>query len=50
MSDYTGFFNVSQRSDRDSKVGTLVEFSETERIFNAPKEQATQDYVTGRFG
>ena len=50
VSDYTGFFNVSQRSDRESKVGTLVEFAETERIFNAPKEQATQDYVTGRFG
>ena len=50
VSDYTGFFNVSQRSDRESKVGTLVEFAETERIFNTPKEQATQDYVTGRFG
>ena len=50
VSDYTGFFNVSQRSDRESKVGALVEFAETEQIFNAPKEQATQDYVTGRFG
>jgi phosphate transport system ATP-binding protein len=27
-----------------------VEFSDTEKIFNAPGQQATQDYVSGRFG
>jgi len=27
-----------------------VEFSETERIFNSPDQQATLDYVSGRFG
>ncbi|MFN9990330.1 MAG: phosphate ABC transporter ATP-binding protein, partial [Cyanobacteriota bacterium] len=32
------------------KIGYLVEYAPTERIFNAPEQQATQDYVTGRFG
>ncbi|MEN9766460.1 phosphate ABC transporter ATP-binding protein PstB [Vulcanococcus sp.] len=50
VSDFTGFFNVSNRDDRNSKVGCLVEFSETECIFNAPQQLATQDYVSGRFG
>ena len=50
VSDYTGFFNVSNRDDRESKVGCLVEFSETESIFNSPQQLATQDYVSGRFG
>jgi len=30
--------------------GILVEFSDTEKIFNSPQQQATQDYVSGRFG
>lgn len=39
-SDYTGFF----------WLGELVEFSETERLFSAPKEQLTEAYITGRRG
>jgi len=31
-------------------VGYLVEFNNTDNIFNAPSQQATQDYVSGRFG
>src|SRR3954447_22072069 len=31
-------------------LGKLVEFNTTERIFTNPKEQMTEDYVTGRFG
>jgi phosphate transport system ATP-binding protein len=27
-----------------------VEFDKTERIFTAPTEKLTEDYVTGRFG
>ena len=30
--------------------GKLVEENETERIFSHPREKATEDYVTGRFG
>ncbi|HLG86569.1 MAG TPA: phosphate ABC transporter ATP-binding protein PstB [Alphaproteobacteria bacterium] len=31
-------------------LGEIVEFGPTEQIFSNPKEQRTQDYVTGRFG
>ncbi len=36
----TGFFDA----------GTLVEIGETNQIFTAPREQRTEDYITGRFG
>ena len=50
VSDMTGFFNVTPKADGDGKVGCLEEFAATETIFNAPTQQATQDYVSGRFG
>jgi phosphate transport system ATP-binding protein len=31
-------------------LGRLVEFDKTEQIFTNPREQITEDYVTGRFG
>ncbi|MFO8237967.1 MAG: phosphate ABC transporter ATP-binding protein PstB [Prochlorococcaceae cyanobacterium] len=50
VADMTAFYNAEAVEGGSGKVGYLVEFAETERIFNAPKQQATQDYVTGRFG
>ncbi|MEY3928693.1 MAG: hypothetical protein RLZZ516_403 [Cyanobacteriota bacterium] len=50
VSDMTGFFNVTAHPDSDRKVGCLEEFADTEAIFNAPRQQATLDYVSGRFG
>ena len=40
VSDETGFF----------LNGRLVEFSETKRLFTAPSNRETEDYITGRFG
>jgi phosphate transport system ATP-binding protein len=40
MSDWTGFL----------MLGELVEFDRTEKIFTAPSEKLTEEYVTGRFG
>jgi phosphate transport system ATP-binding protein len=40
MSDWTGFL----------MLGELVEFGVTDKIFTAPSEKLTEDYVTGRFG
>jgi phosphate transport system ATP-binding protein len=40
VSDYTAFF----------WLGKLIEFDRTEKMFTAPAEQLTEDYVTGRFG
>jgi phosphate transport system ATP-binding protein len=31
-------------------LGELVEFGETDRMFTAPSDRRTQDYITGRFG
>jgi phosphate transport system ATP-binding protein len=40
VSDQTAFF----------WLGRLVEYDRTEKIFTAPAEKLTEDYVTGRFG
>ena len=40
VSDYTAFF----------LLGELVEFGKTDDIFSQPKDQRTEDYITGRFG
>ena len=40
ISDYTAFF----------LLGELVEFGETEKLFSQPRDQRTEDYITGRFG
>ena len=31
-------------------LGEVIEFDKTEKIFTAPSQQKTNDYVTGRFG
>jgi phosphate transport system ATP-binding protein len=45
-SDLTAFFNLEE----SGKPGRLVEVDETETIFTNPTQQATEDYVSGRFG
>ncbi len=45
VSDYTGFFWVD-----DNFSGLLVEYGETRRIFTAPRDVRTENYITGRFG
>ena len=49
VSDMTAFFNA-EATESGSKVGYLVEYDQTERIFNNPQSEATKDYVSGRFG
>jgi phosphate transport system ATP-binding protein len=45
VSDFTAFFTM----DVD-RAGFLMEFGQTDQIFTNPKEQVTEDYITGRFG
>jgi phosphate transport system ATP-binding protein len=45
-SDITAFFNLEETG----KPGRLVEIGPTEKIFTSPSQQATEDYVSGRFG
>jgi phosphate transport system ATP-binding protein len=40
ISDWTGFM----------MLGELIEFGKTDKIFTAPSEKLTEDYITGRFG
>ncbi|MEG1893617.1 MAG: phosphate ABC transporter ATP-binding protein PstB [Clostridia bacterium] len=40
ISDRTAFF----------LLGEIVEFGETERLFDVPQDKRTEDYITGRFG
>jgi phosphate transport system ATP-binding protein len=40
VSDYTAYMYL----------GELVEFGETDQVFLKPARQATEDYITGRFG
>ena len=44
VSDYTAFFLS------DGGPGIMVETGETGKIFSAPADKRTEDYVTGRFG
>ncbi len=49
VSDMAAFFNVNL-DDRGMRTGRLVEFSPTSQLFTSPREQETEDYITGRFG
>jgi phosphate transport system ATP-binding protein len=49
VSDRTAFFNV-ELDTKGQRTGYLVEFSPTDELFSTPKEKATEDYITGRFG
>jgi phosphate transport system ATP-binding protein len=46
VSDRTAFFNLSAVG----QPGKLIEIDDTERIFSNPSVQATEDYISGRFG
>jgi phosphate transport system ATP-binding protein len=45
VSDYTAFFNMDE-----DRAGYLVEYGQTREIFTNPRDQRTEDYITGRFG
>ncbi len=49
VSDMTAFFNA-EATDAGGKVGYLVEYDNTAKIFQNPAEESTQEYVSGRFG
>ena len=49
VSDKTAFFNV-QPTDKGGRIGYLVEYDRTEAIFQDPQQNATKEYVSGRFG
>jgi phosphate transport system ATP-binding protein len=48
-SDRTAFLTAEVRDD-GSRIGALVEFDATEKIFTNPSDPRTEGYITGRFG
>jgi phosphate transport system ATP-binding protein len=49
ISSRTAFFTVNVQ-ENGHRVGTVVEYDQTEKIFTNPSDHRTEDYVTGRFG
>ena len=45
VSDYTAFMLMGEQG-----AGEVVEYAQTSEIFTNPKDQRTEDYITGRFG
>jgi phosphate transport system ATP-binding protein len=49
VSDRTAFF-TAEVDDEGRRVGRLVEYDVTEKLFTAPSDPRTEGYITGRFG
>jgi len=46
VSDYTAFLMMCP----EDRAGELVEYGPTRQLFTTPKDQRTENYITGRFG
>ena len=49
-SDRTAFFTAELDSKSDQRTGVLVEYDATAKIFSNPRDERTENYITGRFG
>jgi phosphate transport system ATP-binding protein len=45
VADKTAFFSLDE-----SRVGTLIEYDDTVKLFSKPADSRTRDYITGQFG
>jgi len=50
VSDRTAFFTAEVDPNAERRTGVLVEYDATSRIFSNPREERTENYITGRFG
>ena len=50
VSDRTAFFIVDLSAGEDQRIGRLVEYGPTDRIFTNPHDTRTEEYVSGKFG
>jgi phosphate transport system ATP-binding protein len=46
VADRAAFFSL----DQSGRMGTLIEYDDTETIFRQPRDTRTREYVTGQFG
>jgi phosphate transport system ATP-binding protein len=45
VADKTAFFSLDE-----SRIGTLIEYDDTDKLFSRPADSRTRDYITGQFG
>jgi phosphate transport system ATP-binding protein len=45
VADRTAFFSLDE-----SRIGTLIEYDDTDKLFSRPADSRTRDYITGQFG
>jgi phosphate transport system ATP-binding protein len=50
VSDMTAFFTVELDEASGVRTGAVVEYDQTEKIFQNPSDKRTEDYVTGKVG
>jgi phosphate transport system ATP-binding protein len=50
ISDRTAFFIVDLAAGENNRIGRLVEYDSTDKIFTNPSDQRTEDYISGRVG
>ncbi len=50
VSDRTAFFIVDLSAGENQRIGRLVEYDETQKMFTNPSDERTEQYVTGKFG
>lgn len=52
VSDFTAFFNIRKEIENghEARWGELVEFNNTQAVFESPALPETADYIAGRFG
>jgi phosphate transport system ATP-binding protein len=50
VSDRTAFFTARPDETTGNRTGLLVEFDRTKTIFSSPKDERTEQYISGRFG
>ena len=47
VADLTGFLYVDTTGG--GRTGYLVEFGESQQVFNTPREKHTKEYISGQF-
>ncbi|MGZ5340803.1 MAG: phosphate ABC transporter ATP-binding protein PstB [Solirubrobacterales bacterium] len=50
VSDMTAFLIVELDSTERNRMGRVIEFDKTDKIFTNPSDSRTEDYVTGKVG
>jgi phosphate transport system ATP-binding protein len=45
VADRTAFFSLDE-----SRIGTLIEYDDTAKLFSNPEDSRTRAYITGQFG